>query len=90
MKKLVGTIILATALGAPAFAQSFDPDSGTGNLITRNFIAVPRAPVTAWTAPRHPGENAYALYPRRTVKPNAGHWNTEYGSTGYNEMLRNW
>jgi len=90
MKKLIGIVIVATSIGAPAFAQSFDPDNGTGNLVTGNFVAA--APVHARAAPRHPGEKAYALSPRRTINSNAGQFNDTPagGSTGYNEMLRNW
>ena len=65
MKRFIGIVIVATSIGAPAFAQSFDPDNGTGNLVTGNFVAA--APVHARAAPRHPGEKAYALSPRRTI-----------------------
>jgi hypothetical protein len=90
MKKLIGIVIVATSIGAPAFAQSFDPDNGTGNLVTGNFVAA--TSVHARAVPRRPGERAYALSPRRTINSNAGQFNDTPagGSTGYNEMLRNW
>ena len=85
MKRFIGIVIVATSIGAPACAQSFDPDNGTGD-----FVA--EAPVHARAAPRHPGEKAYAQSPRRTINSNAGQLNDTPagGSTGYNEMLRNW
>ena len=43
MKKLIVVGLLATVIASPAFAQSYDPDLGTGN------INVP--PVYAQTAP---------------------------------------
>ena len=89
-EKLIGIVIVATSIGAPAFAQSFDPDNGTGNLVTGNFVAA--TSVHARAVPRHPGERAYAQSPRRTINSNAGQFNDTPagGSTGYNEMLRNW
>jgi len=90
MKRFIGIVIVATSIGAPAIAQSFDPDNGTGNLVAGNFVAA--APGYARTAARHPGEKAYALSPRRTINSNTGQFNDTPagGSTGYNEMLRNW
>jgi hypothetical protein len=32
MRKLVTLVALATALASPAFAQSYDPDIGSGNI----------------------------------------------------------
>ena len=34
MKKLILSAALATVLAAPAFAQSYDPDVGTGNIVS--------------------------------------------------------
>jgi hypothetical protein len=90
VKKLIGIVIIATSIGAPAFAQSFDADNGTGNLVTGNVVEA--APIHARATPRDPGEKAYALSPRRTTNSNAGQFNDTPagGSAGYNEMLRNW
>ena len=32
MKKLFATVVFATVVAAPAFAQSFDPSVGSGNI----------------------------------------------------------
>jgi Tfp pilus assembly protein FimT len=37
MKKFLTTLAVLTAFAAPAFAQSFDPDAGTGNVLS--FVA---------------------------------------------------
>ena len=34
MQKLLTTLAVLTALATPAFAQSFDPDAGTGNVLS--------------------------------------------------------
>jgi hypothetical protein len=92
MKKFIGIVIVATATGAPAFAQSFDPDNGTGNLVARNTVAAAPAPAYSRTNSRHPGEEAYAMSVRRKVNSTPAYLdynNTGGGSPGYNEMLRN-
>ena len=33
MKKFLTTLAVLTAFATPAFAQSFDPDAGTGNVL---------------------------------------------------------
>jgi len=33
MKKFLSTVVLLTVIATPAFAQSFDPDNGTGNVL---------------------------------------------------------
>jgi len=50
MKKLFLTAVLATLAGAPAFAQSFNPGFGTGNV--EPFAYAPQA--------NHGGFSAYA------------------------------
>jgi hypothetical protein len=34
MKKFLTTLAVLTAFATPAFAQSFDPDNGTGNVLS--------------------------------------------------------
>jgi nitrous oxidase accessory protein NosD len=95
MKKFFGILIIATGISVPAYAQSFDADNGTGNLITA--IAAP-APVVTGSVTRKSGTEAYAMSARRKVNAEAtynaepaGQDNgTGGGSAGYNEMLRNW
>ena len=42
MKKFLTTLAVLTAFATPAFAQSFDPDAGTGNVLS--FVPTPTAP----------------------------------------------
>ena len=42
MKKFLTTLAVLTAFATPAFAQSFDPDAGTGNVLS--FVHTPTAP----------------------------------------------
>jgi len=36
MKKLVAAVALATIIASPAFAQSFDPSVGSGNIVQKS------------------------------------------------------
>jgi hypothetical protein len=98
MKKFLGIVIVivATGISFPAFAQSFDPDNGTGNLVTANTAP---APVVTGSITRKSGTEAYAMSARRKVNAEASYnaepatqdnGSTGGGSAGYNEMLRNW
>ena len=96
MKKLFGIVIIATGISFPAYAQSFDADNGTGNLISA--ITAP-APEVTGSVSRTSGTEAYAMSARRKVGGEASYaaepahqdnGNTGGGSAGYNEMLRNW
>lgn len=95
MKKFFGIIILATGISFPAYAQSFDADNGTGNLITA--IAAPAPEVTGGVTGKS-GTEGYAMSARRKVNGEAAYAaepvhqdnGTGGGSAGYNEMLRNW
>lgn len=93
MKRFIGLLIVTTSLTFPAFAQSFDPDNGTGNLVAGGItVAVPARPISA-TKSGNPGEEAYALSSRRKVNSDIELPNTDNsggGSPGYNKMLRNW
>ncbi len=93
MKKFFGILIIATGVSLPAYAQSFDPDNGTGNLVAA--VTAP-APVVTGSVARHSGTDAYAMSARRKLNAEAS-YNAEptgqdngTGSAGYNEMLRNW
>jgi hypothetical protein len=91
MKKFIGFVLVATAIGVPAFAQSFDPENGTGNLVAGNIVAATPAPIYSRTVPRHFGEKAYAMSTHRKLKPAYLEDDTTGGgSAGYNEMLRRW
>jgi hypothetical protein len=91
MKQFIGIVLVATAIGAPAFAQSFDPENGTGNLVAGKIAAATPAPIHSRTVPRYFGEEAYAMSTHTKLKPAYLEDNTTGGgSTGYNEMLRRW
>jgi len=57
MKKLMVTVALASIIASPAFAQSYDPDIGTGNVAAQ--IEAPAA--------RSDAQVAYAQAPASTV-----------------------
>ncbi len=104
MSKLSALVLiatLATAAGAlPAFAQSFDPDAGTGNIVP--FNAAPPAPQVqhmaavrqtgrATVATREAGLHAFAMIPGGRV--GTGTYDpalTGGGSLGYNQNLANY
>ena len=63
MKKLLTTLTALTVIATPAFAQSFDPDNGTGNIVP-TLGSKPTAPVVDKITVRHSGIRAYAMVPR--------------------------
>lgn len=88
MKKFLTTFAVLTVLATPAFAQSFDPDNGTGNVLqfshksnhSEGRIAV-----------RQDAMRAYATAPfEGSVGNSSAPSATGGGSAGYNEMLRNY
>jgi hypothetical protein len=88
MKKFLITFAVLTVIATPAFAQSFDPDNGTGNVLPLKYE--PTASQNGRIAVRQSGLNAYAMVPRAhsALNPNDPAA-TGGGSLGYNEMLRN-
>jgi hypothetical protein len=94
MKKLLTTVAILTAIGTPSFAQSFDPDWGT-----RNVLRFSRAPSVmspaASVQPRHKiarqreGAGSFASF-------SGQHSNSDDpaltggGSGGYNANLYNY
>jgi opacity protein-like surface antigen len=87
MKKFIIAAALAALFGSPAFAQSFDPDYGTGNV--RSFDVGPMASDYGRVAIRHDGRHAFAMVPRggssfvNSNDPAAAGG----GSLGYNEHV---
>jgi hypothetical protein len=89
MKTLIIAAALIAGIATPAFAQSFDPDNGTGNIVWRHTPAPQNGNglVRGQT-----GDNAFAAAPRM----GAGHDSlktddvsrTGGGSIGYNENLK--
>ena len=62
MKKFLTTVALVTVIATPAFAQSFDPDSGTGNVLA--FGYTPTAPQNDRIPVRQGGQSSFAMGPR--------------------------
>lgn len=86
---IVGLAVTSFA-ATPAFAQSFDRDFGTGNVLPYNS-----QPAAAGIASRHTargnGMDAYAMEPRTQLDPNSNSpASAGGGSTGYNENLYNY
>jgi hypothetical protein len=86
MKKFLTTLAVLTVVATPAFAQSFDPDNGTGNVLPFNYA--PTAPHNNKIVVRRSGLNAFGMVPRT---PSVSNSNDPAlvggGSLGYNEML---
>jgi hypothetical protein len=91
--------IASTASAMPAFAQSFDPDGGTGNIVPFNAAPAPqvqhmaaRPTGRATVASREGGLHAFAMIPGApggrtgTYDPAL----TGGGSLGYNQNLANY
>jgi len=60
MRKLLTTLTALTVIATPAFAQSFDPDNGTGNIL-QSLASNPIAPLIGKITVRHSGTRAYAM-----------------------------
>ena len=59
MKKLLTTVALLAVIATPTFAQSYDPDGGTGNVLA--FGHTPTAPEK--TEVRQSGLHSFAMVP---------------------------
>jgi len=83
---IIITTVAKMAFVSPAFAQSFDPEIGTGNVLMLNGQAT--APHKQ-AAVRQSGIDALARAPRVQVGVSSEDpANTGGGSIGYNENLR--
>jgi hypothetical protein len=95
MKKFLIVAGLLTVIATPAFAQAFDPSSGSGNVLPYHWTGSGRlvrdfAPQQV--APTNGGGNAFAMAPEKSVEKNAitdpdSPANTGGGSEGYNWNL---
>ena len=84
---IIITTVAKMAFVSPAFAQSFDPEIGTGNvLMLNNQATVPHEQA----AIHRSGIDALAMAPRvqAGVVTSEDPANTGGGSIGYNENLR--
>jgi hypothetical protein len=62
MRKLITIVaVAASVMASPAFAQSFDPDVGTGNVLS--FSSQPTAQQNNKIAGRRSGLDAFAKVP---------------------------
>ena len=88
MKKILAAFAVTVTLGAPALAQSFDPEAGTGNVLP--FSHTSGAQKADRMAVRQGGLSAYAFAPGGSAAGSFAPSATGGGSAGYNEMLRNY
>jgi opacity protein-like surface antigen len=88
VKKILAAFAVTVTLGAPALAQSFDPEAGTGNVLP--FSHTSDAHKADRMAVRQGGLSAYAAVPGGAVAGSFAPSATGGGSAGYNEMLRNY
>jgi hypothetical protein len=89
MKKFLTTLAVLTVFATPAFAQSVDPENGTGNVLS--FGPTPTAPQNNKIAVRRSGLHSFAMVPGPSSASNSDSPGaTGGGSLGYNEMLRNY
>ena len=84
MKKFLAVMGLLTVIATPAFAQSFDPDEGSGNALPFAYTSHVQGRVIA----RSNGEQAYAMAPQKDISQDPySPANTGGGSEGYNWNL---
>jgi hypothetical protein len=83
---IIITTVAKMALVSPAFAQSFDPEIGTGNVLMLNNQTTVSHKLAAV---RRSGIDALAMAPRvQAGVSSEDPENTGGGSIGYNENLR--
>ena len=87
MKKLIAIVaITASVMATPAFAQSFDPDAGTGNVLS--FSSEPTAQQNNKIAGRQSGLHAFAMVPGTSSATDSNSPAvTGGGSEGYNQLV---
>jgi hypothetical protein len=62
MKALLTTLAVLTVIATPAFAQSFDPDNGTGNVLSLG--SEPTPPLSDKVTVRHSRVRAHTVVSR--------------------------
>jgi hypothetical protein len=87
MKKLITIVALAASVMAtPAFAQSFDPSVGTGNVLS--FSYGPTGQQNDKVASRQSGLDAFAMVPVASSATDSNSpATTGGGSEGYNQLV---
>jgi len=95
ISKLALIAAVTAAIATPAFAQSFDPDAGTGNVLSfstpgvvqNGKVAAHQTSQGKITA-RASGLHAFAMVPSPAAGSNSNNPALSGGgSTGYNQML---
>jgi hypothetical protein len=89
--------LAAAGLTSQAFAQSFDPEAGTGNVLGFSYAQpAPQAHRVAANTTRHgavaarrSGANAFAMVPATAEGGSYDPATTGGGSVGYNQSIRN-
>ena len=75
IRKATLVLIAVAGIASPALAQSWDPDNGTGNIVTvSNGVAAQHQQAAA----QRSGRNAFAMVPRQSAAP---------AISGYEELL---
>ena len=87
MKKFLTTLAVLTVFATPAFAQSNEPDNGTGNMLSFSYKST--APQNDKIAIGRSGLHSFAMVPTpgSAFNPDSPAA-TGGGSLGYNELLR--
>jgi hypothetical protein len=88
MKKLIAIVaITASVIATPALAQSFDPDAGTGNVLS--FSSQSTAQQHNKIAGRQSGLDAFAMVPGASSAATDSNSPavTGGGSEGYNQLV---
>jgi hypothetical protein len=64
MSRIVTALAIATVIASPAFAQSYDPSVGSGNIVSSPYRSSP-------TPPNGTLQHVYAQFPRTVHSPRA-------------------
>jgi hypothetical protein len=89
--------VAAAASALPASAQSFDPEAGSGNVLSFSYGPIAAQNGTVAVRPANPGKvtarrnglHAFAMVPRGSADGNSNDPAlTGGGSAGYNQMLQ--
>jgi hypothetical protein len=81
MQKLLATFGVLVVIATTAFAQSFDPENGTGNVLT--FGGQPAPPQKNKIIVRQSGIRAYGMVPRRSLSATRHREGTAYEGSGF-------
>lgn len=86
-KLILIAAVASLGIASPAFAQSFDPDAGTGNVLALGYASPANGHERI--AVRRSGLEAYAMVPRTQSGPSVDNPAlTGGGNLGYNDYLR--